>query len=225
MQRGWRRAGLKACMACAIGLTLAGCNTRREAALLAAQPRGATVAFESIDGLPPSQFHALVADLNDQAQARKLAVMSRDQNPAYRVRGYFAAAVESGRTSISWVWDVFDRNDNRAFRISGTEAGGAGTAWNAADASTLQKIATSSMDQLAAFLSSTKAAPGLSVPSDEPRLALLGQRDSSPEAAGIFKIVHPAPVAPSAGDSSPVSVPQPGPADRDATPRHSASLL
>jgi hypothetical protein len=215
---------MQAGIVCAIGLMLAGCNTRRETELVAARPHGATVAFESIDGLPPSHFRTLVADLNDEAQARRLAVISRHEHPAYRVRGYFAAAVENGRTSISWVWDVFDRNDNRAYRISGTEPGGAGTAWNAADASTLQKIATSSMDQLGAFLRSPKAVPGAPPQADEPRLALLGQRDLSPEAAGIFKVVPPAPVAPSGGNEIAPSVPQQSPADVDATARRSASL-
>lgn len=224
MQRSWRRAGLQAGIICATGLLLVGCNTRPEAEPLAAQPRGATVAFESIDGLPPSQFRTLVADLNGEAQTRRLAVISRKDQPAYRVRGYFAAAVESGHTTISWVWDVFDRNENRAYRINGTEQAGAGTAWNAADAATLQKIARSSMDQLAAFLTSPNVAPGTPTPADEPRLALLGHDDSSPEAAGIFKVVHPAPVAPAAGDAPPVAVPQQRPAEADTPPQRSASL-
>ena len=35
---------------------------------LAGQPRGASVAFESIDGPPPDQFRQLVQNLNDEAQ-------------------------------------------------------------------------------------------------------------------------------------------------------------
>ena len=82
---------------------------------LAGQPRGATVAFESIDGLPPGQFHELVQALNDEAQTRQLAVMSRESPSAYRVRGYLAAKVVKRETTISWVWDVFDaRRPSRA---------------------------------------------------------------------------------------------------------------
>ena len=55
-------------------------------ALSPAQPRGATVAFDSLDGLPPGQFRKLVQNLNEEVQARRLAVISREQSSAYRVQ-------------------------------------------------------------------------------------------------------------------------------------------
>jgi hypothetical protein len=70
-------------------LALAGCNPDGRA-LSPAQPRGATVAFDSLDGLPPGQFQKLVQNLNEEAQVRRLAVISREQSSAYRVRGYLA---------------------------------------------------------------------------------------------------------------------------------------
>jgi len=85
------------------------------------QPRGATVAFESIDGPPPGQFHELVQALNTEAQTRRLAVLSRESPSAYRVRGYLSAKVVKRETTISWVWDVFDGDDRRALRIAGEE--------------------------------------------------------------------------------------------------------
>ena len=55
---------------------------------------------------------------------------------------------------------------------------------------------SNSMDQLAAFLTSPEVAPG--TPDGEPRMALAATRESSPEAAGIFRIFQanadPAPV-------------------------------
>src|SRR5262245_40373802 len=48
-------------------LALAGCNPDNQS-LSAAQPRGATVAFDSLDGLPPGQFQKLVGDLNEEAR-------------------------------------------------------------------------------------------------------------------------------------------------------------
>jgi hypothetical protein len=47
-------------LAAACAMTLAGCNHDGQLSMLTAQPRGATVAFESIDGPPPAQFHTLV---------------------------------------------------------------------------------------------------------------------------------------------------------------------
>ena len=66
---------------------------------------------------------------------RRLPVISRDSQAAYRVRGYLAAETAKGATTISWVWDVFDNDGRRALRISGTEAapGKHRDAWAAAD--------------------------------------------------------------------------------------------
>jgi hypothetical protein len=86
-------------------------------ALSPAQPRGATVAFDSLDGLPPGQFRKLVQNLNEEVQARRLAVISREQSSAYRVRGYLAVKVAKHQTTVSWVWDVFDQDEHRALRI------------------------------------------------------------------------------------------------------------
>lgn len=171
----------------AAALALGGCNGDKSTHLAAAQPRGASVAFESIDGLPQGQFTKLVRDLNDEAQSRRLAVLPRDKSAAYRVRGYLAAEVDQGHTTVSWVWDVFDRNQRRALRISGSETAKDDDGWQAADDAMLQHIARSSMAQLAAFLTSQQVAPG--TPDEaSPQIASAQSPASSPEAAGIYRI-------------------------------------
>src|SRR5665213_3179176 len=142
-------------------MALSACDPQDNPSTLAGQPRGASVAFESIDGPPPGQFRRLVQSLNTEAQSRQLAVMSHDSASAYRVRGYLAAKVAKRETTISWVWDVFDRDDHRALRITGEETakGVRRNAWSAADDEMLNRIARSSMDQLAAFLTSPEVAP------------------------------------------------------------------
>jgi len=157
-------------------------------------PHGASVAFESIDGPPQDQFYKLVQDLNDEAQARRLAVISREHEAVYRVRGYLAAETAKGKTSISWVWDVFDASGNRALRIAGNEAaaGKHRDAWQAADDSVLHRIASASMDQLGAFLTSSDVTPA-----ETPGPVVAMEQISSPEAAGIFRIFH--------ADADPVS--------------------
>ena len=178
----------------ACALTLAACGHNGAANFAATQPRGASVAFESIDGPPPGQFQTLVRDLNAEAQARRLAVMSRESPSAYRVRGYLAAKADKnskgmGQTTISWVWDVFDRDEHRAFRIEGEEqTKGTQGAWAAADDAMLGRIAQKSMEQLAAFLTSPEAAPNAAPPVVQAAYTL---DDSSPEAAGIFRIFRP----------------------------------
>jgi hypothetical protein len=184
------RPGAFLIAACA--LALGGCNPDNQAVSVA-QPRGASVAFDSLDGLPPGQFQKLVRDLNDEAQARRLAVISREQPSAYRVRGYLAVKVTKRQTTVSWVWDVFDQEEQRALRISGEETAKVRhrDAWAAADDVMLQRIARTSMDQLAAFLTSPDIAPGTAPAAAEAQVALSGPNEASPEAAGIFRISRP----------------------------------
>jgi hypothetical protein len=186
--RGYR-PGLLLAAACALALTA--CNPQDNPRALAGEPRGASVAFESIEGPPPGQFRQLVQDLNNEAQARRIAVMSRESPAAYRVRGYLAAKVVGKReTTISWVWDVFDRDDHRALRIEGEETvKGAHNGWAAADDAMLNIISRNSTDQLATFLTSSEVAPG--TPNGEPQTAAFGLPGSSPEAAGIYRISQP----------------------------------
>jgi hypothetical protein len=192
--RAWRGMSVGGCrswwlVAAACALTLCACTTDGQTTALGLQPRSATVAFESIDGPPSGQFYKLVQNLNDEAQAHQLAVISRERPAAYHVRGYLAAKVVKGRTTIAWVWDVFDANDRRALRISGEEAasGRHHDAWAAADDAMLHRIARTSTDQLAGFLISPDAtAQAAPAPTT---IAEVGQ-ESSPEAAGIFRIFH-----------------------------------
>lgn len=205
-------------LAAACALALSGCDETGPTNVSAAQPRGATVAFESIDGPPAGQFQKLVQDLNDEAQTRRLAVISREQSSAFRVRGYLAANVVQGDTTISYVWDVFDGGERRALRIVGEETakGPHGQAWTAADDAMLRRIARASMDQLAAFLTSADVAPGTPMPAGSPQIAF-GMDESTPEAAGIFRIfsAHADPVeghaaqAPAAAADNSDAVPLP----------------
>ena len=190
-------------------LTIAACGHHNASNLAATQPRGATVAFESIDGPPHGQFQTLVRNLNEEAQARRLAVMSRESTSAYRVRGYLAAKVDKrnkGRTTISWVWDVFDRDQNRAFRVEGAEhVEGPRHAWAAADDAMLGRIARDSMDKLAGFLTSPDAAPN--APAAVAQTAFTLPDDDSPEASGIYRIFR--------AQADPLPA---GPADAGAVP-------
>lgn len=210
------------CLALALvvasAMTLVGCTLDGKPSLSAAQPRGATVAFESIEGPPPAQFRTLVQNLNDEAQIRRLAVISRETASAYRVRGYLAAKVAKGQTTIVWVWDVFDGDEHRALRISGEETSKSRQhdAWTAADDAMLRRIARTSMEQLATFLTSPDVVPG-GPEHSESQVATIGLRDPSPEAAGIFRIFRanadpvPAENAEAAGaaDKNSGSVPMP----------------
>jgi hypothetical protein len=124
---------------------------------------GATVAFESIDGPPPQVFERMVNVLDSESRLRNLSIVSREGGASYRVRSYLSAQVSRGRTMIAWVWDVYDRDQQRALRLSGEEpAGKAGRdAWAAADDLVLRKIAQAGLSGLVSMVNAT-------VPADAP---------------------------------------------------------
>ena len=148
-----------------VGCALGGCAAGGAAgnSFAMASGGGATVAFESIDGPPPQVFDRMVGVLNSESKLRNLSVVSREGQAAYRVRSYLAAQVNHGRTTISWVWDVYDANQQRALRLSGEEPagkGGRGDAWAAADDLVLRRIAQAGFAGLAAMVNGTAPADG-----------------------------------------------------------------
>jgi hypothetical protein len=216
--------GIRPLLAAAGLLALAGCGPDGQPSLNAAQLRGASVAFDQIDGLPPAQFRKLVDNLNEEAQTRRLAVTARDSQAAYRVRGYLAAKVSKSQTTVSWTWDVFDGDQQRALRITGEESvkGRHRDAWAVADDAMLHRIARSSMDQIATFLTSTEVAPGTPMAGGPAQIVMIGDRDPTPEAAGIFRIfkpqADPAPEAEGTGpEASATPLPRPRPNAAPAT--------
>lgn len=111
---------------------------------------GPTVTFESIDGPPPQVFDRMVSVLDSESKLRNIAVISREAPAAYRIKSYLAAQVSRGRTSIAWVWDVYDRDQQRALRLSGEETAGkpGRDAWASADDVVLRRIAQAGLSGL-----------------------------------------------------------------------------
>jgi hypothetical protein len=112
-------------------------------------------------------------------------VLSRDDQPTYRARGYMGAQIKTKEASITWVWDVYDAERQRVLRISGEEkvAGKHRNPWEALDEAGVQRIARKSVEQLGAFLT---AADRPAAPAAEPTATSL--REGSPEAEGIVRI-------------------------------------
>ena len=121
---------------------------------MASSTSGPTIAFESIDGPPPQVFERMVGVLDSESKLRSLSIVSREGSASYRVRGYLAAQISRGRTTIAWVWDVYDQNQQRALRLSGEEpAGGRGRdGWAAVDDLALRKIAQAGLSGLSGLI-------------------------------------------------------------------------
>src|SRR6202171_4603260 len=104
--------------ACALGGGASG-GAVNDSFAMAASGGSATVAFESIDGPPPQVFDRMVSALDSESKLRNLSIVSREGTASYRVRGYLSAQVgRGGRTTVAWVWDVYDRDQQRAMRLS-----------------------------------------------------------------------------------------------------------
>ena len=156
------RASLRACFAVlllATADTLGGCagSGATSGAYAMATTDTSTVAFESIDGPPPNVFDRMVGVLDSESKLRNLAIVSREGQAVYRVRSYLAAQVVKGRTVIAWVWDVYDRDQQRTLRLSGEEpAGKAGRdAWTSVDDLVLRKIAQAGFSGLTSMVNGT----------------------------------------------------------------------
>ncbi len=121
---------------------------------------GPTVAFESIDGPPPQIFDRMVDVLDSESRLRNLSIVSREGSATYRVRSYLSAQVSHGRATIAWVWDVYDRDQQRALRLSGEEsAGKAGRdPWTVADDLVLRRIAQAGLSGLSGMVNGTPPA-------------------------------------------------------------------
>jgi hypothetical protein len=155
------------------------------------QAGGASVAFESIDGPPPQVFDRMVSLLDSEAKLRRLAVVSREGNAAaYRVRSYLAAEIAGGKTSIAWVWDVYDRDQQRTLRLAGEEQTGrppGRNAWDTADDLVLRRIAQAGLSGISGMINGTAPAEPQAVPAAPPRggPAIASAEDPAPPSAAL----------------------------------------
>lgn len=165
----------------------AGC-TANGPSPMASQGFGPTVAFESVDGPPQAVFDRLVKALEAESSSRSFTVVSREAPASYRVRSYLSAQVDRGKTVIAWVWDVYDRDQRRALRLSGEEpaAKNPRDAWASADDGVIRRIAQAGLTGLNGLIDGTAPAapaqtspPPQTAPSAGPAIASTGDRPAS----------------------------------------------
>jgi hypothetical protein len=180
----------------AIACGLGGCASGGAAGgsfAMASSGGSPTVAFESIDGPPPQVFDRMVSVLDSESKLRNLSIVSREGAAAFRVRSYLSAQVSHGRTTIAWVWDVYDSDQQRALRLSGEEpAGKAGRdPWAAADDLLLRKIAQGGLSGLSAMVNGTAPAdapPTAPAPPPGRHSPAVASADQPASAPGEFSV-------------------------------------
>jgi hypothetical protein len=151
---------------CALG-GCAGGGAASNSFAMASSASGPTITFESIDGPPPQIFERMVSVLDSESKLRNLSIVSREGTASYRVRSYLAAEINHGRTTIAWVWDVYDQNQQRALRLSGEEPAGKNgrDAWAAVDDVVLRKIAQAGLSGLSSMINGAPPADAPQTPS------------------------------------------------------------
>lgn len=143
------------------GLLLGGCQTD---GLVGGA--GGALAFERIEGPPPASFDRLVTQLSTAADARKVEVVSRQQDSPYRVKGYLSVHQDGGKASVAYVWDVYGRDRERVARVSGEEplpAARGPDPWAACDDAVIAKIADRTMAGLSEALGGASLPPSPAV--------------------------------------------------------------
>lgn len=99
----------------------------------------------------------LTERLATRARERGITLVgSTGAQPAtHMLKGYFSAVTEGSDTTVIYVWDIYDPAGNRLHRINGQQkapSANGGDGWPAVLPATMQAIADSSIDQLAAWL-------------------------------------------------------------------------
>ena len=113
--------------------------------------------FDPIVGATVDVATPLTERLAQRARARGIRLAGNtDPSTTHVLKGYFSTLTEGGRTTVIYVWDVYDPSGNRLHRINGQQKApaGGGEGWAAVPPATMQAIADSTIDQLASWLGS-----------------------------------------------------------------------
>ena len=157
--------------ACAAALLLAGCNEQAAPRISAASadgaqvapsgysPRPATIAVTGVQGAPSPFQNQFIAYFDADA-ARQDVVLTNSAGAHYLAKGYLSAFLVDGGARLTYVWDIYDRDNHRAQRLNNEIAipGAADDPWRLVDTQALAALAARSASDLADFLSNTPEA-------------------------------------------------------------------
>ncbi len=127
------------------------------------------ISLAPIIGAPPNVSKSLSTKLASVAADKRVPVVKvGDKSAAYTLRGYIATSPDAARHKLSYIWDVTDTSGKRVHRITGEEVLSSkpgGNPWAAIQDQTLQKIAVSTVGNLATWLpTQSSAATPVSAP-------------------------------------------------------------
>lgn len=119
----------------------------------------AKVSLAPVIGAPSGAVSAMSKRLAQRSAERGIAVVAPGApGAAYDMKGYFSAITESGKTTVIYVWDIFDTRGNRLHRIQGQESapGTSPDGWSSVSSRMMEAIGARTVDEFAAWLESSK---------------------------------------------------------------------
>ncbi|MBY0611803.1 MAG: hypothetical protein K2P80_06430 [Beijerinckiaceae bacterium] len=201
---------LKVFFAASVAIGLTGCVDTLEPSArkpLVAAP-GVPVALVSLEGAPDTVIGRFQTALGSEAARREIALVQGSETPRYKLKGYLSAYDVEGGTALAWVWDMYDTSERRAKRVDGAQLvkRNSPEPWSVVDDAALQVAASSSMNEVASYL--TSAPPATPAPATAQRPAAVAPAQTA--SATPPRAAQPAPVRParslvSAFDLSPGS--------------------
>lgn len=117
--------------------------------------KAAPVSFAPIIGPPAKVGSELTQQLVAAAKQKKITVVEKGRPATYTVQGYLAQSNDRRTEKFSYILDVTDTSGNRVHRIIGEEAVPAkpgAKPWSSINKAALQKIASKTTTDLAAWL-------------------------------------------------------------------------
>lgn len=108
-----------------------------------------SIRFLPIIGAPVQAVTPLSKQLGTEARAHGLTIKgSADASSEHILKGYFSTLKDGDKTTVVYVWDVLDGGGNRLHRIQGQESvpGGGADLWSGVPATTMQGIATKTIN-------------------------------------------------------------------------------
>lgn len=123
------------------------------------QAPGVPVALDALEGAPEPLAGKINDSVVNQAAQRRIDLVSASDPARYHLKGYLTAqSTETGETTVTLVWDVFDSSHNRAQRVSTTvkNTGQAADPWSNVGDGSINRLTAQSMNEVAAFLAGTE---------------------------------------------------------------------
>ncbi len=134
--------------------------TRPEATTqVAALASDTRIRLSPVVGAPAKAVQAMSNRIASRSAERGIGLVPPGTSGAtHDMKGYFSAITESGKTTVIFVWDVFDARGKRLHRIQGQESspGSSPDGWSSVSSRMMETIGVRTVDEFAAWLQTQK---------------------------------------------------------------------